>query len=78
MWLDLDPIFPWDWNKKEREIGTDSNVNGVNYLTHVYYWGNAGEGPEIFGERPRVDAPSGWLDKIADRKAELEASGFAC
>jgi len=78
LWRDLDVIFPWDWIKEERVIHTDSNIDGANYLTHVWFWGNEGEGPVVGGESPRVDGPSGWLDKFSDRKSELESTGFAC
>jgi len=78
LWKDLDVIFPWDWNKADRVVSTDSNINGANYLTHVYYWGNEAKGPSIAGEGPRVDGPDGWLNKFMDRKAELEATGFSC
>lgn len=47
-WNDLDVVFPWDWTKKDRKIETDSNLNGINYLTQIYQWGNQGMGPEFF------------------------------
>jgi len=78
LWQDLDVIFPWDWISDTRVIHTDSNIDGANYLTHVYFWGNEGKGPEIAGERPRVTGPDGWLDKFDDRKKALEQTGFAC
>ena len=68
LWLDLDPIFPWDYFKENRIIHTDSNIDGANYLTHVNTWGNEGQGPEFAGESPRVTGPSGFLDKFGDRK----------
>ena len=78
LWRNLDVIFPWDWNSEKRVIKSDNNLDGVNYLTNVWFWGNAGTGPTIGTERPRVDGPSGWLDKFNDRQAELEKTGFAC
>lgn len=42
LWRDLDMIFPWDWNSDKRVVHTDSNLEGVNYLTQVWTWGNPG------------------------------------
>lgn len=78
LWLDLDPIFPWDWNKENRVIKTDSNINGANYLTQVMSWGNEAQGPVIKGESPRDVGPSGFLDKFNDRVVELSDSGYVC
>ena len=79
LWLDIDPIFPWDWTKDDRLIGTDSNINGANYLTQLYYWGNEeSDGIELFGEKARVVGPSGFLNKFGDRREELEESGYIC
>ena len=79
MWLGLDVLFPWDWNNKDRVISTDSNINGLNYLTQVRRWGNAAMGPEIVaGETILDDGPSGFLDKFHERRQELEEAGFAC
>ena len=47
-------------------------------MLHVNKWGNNGEGPSVFGERPLVDGPWGYLDKFRDRRAELESIDYVC
>ena len=49
LWHDLDVIFPWDWIKEDRQIVSDNNLNGVNYLTQVFRWGNVGIGIKVLG-----------------------------
>ena len=50
LWLSLDMVFPWDWIDGHRfNIETDSNLEGLNYLTQVYKWGNKGMGIEVKG-----------------------------
>lgn len=66
-WNDLDVVFPWDWTKEDRVIETDSNLNGINYLTQIYLWGNLGMGPEFLHKRFSVDGPQGYLNKFLDR-----------
>lgn len=77
-WKDLDVIFPWDYLKEDRTIKTDSNIDGINYLTQVNYWGNAGRGVHAAGERQMVDGPNGFLNKFEDRQAELEHLDYVC
>ena len=77
-WKNLDVIFPWDYIKDDRKIQTDSNIDGINYLTQVNYWGNAARGQKVPGEQQMVTGPNGYLDKFWDRRAELENLGYAC
>ena len=50
-WQDLDFVFPWDWISNERVIKTDDEIlNGVNYLTELYWWGNKGMGKSVAGQ----------------------------
>ena len=76
----MDIIFPWDWTKAERQIDSDNNLQGVNYLTQVYYWGNEGMGPTIplLKQKMLVDGPSGFLDKFDNRSTELENLDYVC
>jgi len=79
LWKNLDVIFPWDLWESKRIIKTDSNADGANYLTHVWRWGNLGDGPTMFGQRARESGPSGFLDKPdGSRQFELESTGFVC
>lgn len=77
-WNDLDVVFPWDWTKEDRKIETDSNLNGINYLTQIDRWGNQGMGPEFFHQRFFKDGPSGYLDKFLDRRQELSDLDYVC
>ena len=77
-WKDLDVVFPWDWVKEDRLIKTDSNLNGINYLTQVFRWGNQGIGPELANQRIFKQGPTGYLDKFNDRVSELQKLNYVC
>ena len=64
MWHNLDLIYPWDFLKDERKIKTDNNLNGINYLTEVHVWGNAGDGPGFGKQEIRKTGPDGYLRKF--------------
>ena len=50
--------------KDERKIKTDNNLNGINYLTEVHVWGNAGDGPGFGKQEIRKTGPDGYLRKF--------------
>ena len=50
-WHNLDVIFPWDYTKDDFKIKTDSNLNGLNYLTEVNRWGNEARGQKVPGSQ---------------------------
>ena len=79
MWHSLDIVYPWDFFKDERKIKSDNNLNGLNYLTQLYQWGNDESGTGFEGQQIRASGPTGYLGKFHDgRREELESLDYLC
>lgn len=57
---------------------TQAEWDGINWFTQIKRWGNKGQGKQIFGEGVLTGGPSGWLDKIHERKSQLEELDYVC
>ncbi len=63
-WKCLDIVFPWDYTSDRFQISTNSNLNGMNYMTQVFRWGNESMGLKFGNDQILLKGPEGYLSKF--------------